>query len=698
MRQRLKSRASGVPRHNDRLEDPLVTNLDNSPKRRKILVACEGCRSRKIRCDGEQPSCGPCAKRVQTSVKCIYNSVKRESEIILVQSIERLEHKIKVLENDKPHSCLSPVIATKIPALGHNASSDSGSEGTQESIQGNRTNHVPVSTKMNLSDIPLPTTENINEVDSTSTVENDLTDACAMGCSSAADFVKKIKELIDSRVDLTHQSALYETSDRTFPFSYPWTPDQCTQQKPGTDDFVLPSRTTADSLVNTYWAEVYVLCPLLHRPSFDQEYHKVWLGETSTDRGKTFHCMLNAVFALGSQLNSEMGPVQKESNSNIYFQRAIGLLRVDLLGSRSFHLVQILLLMGQYLQSTNAPRRCSVLVGLAIRIAQDLGLDLPETSLCLETQRDQEMARRIWHGCVIMDRVLSMTFGRIPTISQACATRVPLPAVIDDEYLSIDSVSLGQQPPGEPSKIAFFNAALQLSIILGDILTRIYDPVLAEDSKHLPSRTKPVSKRWDDIPIINSALTQWWHRLPEFLKVYSAEEVSDSNRIFLRQANAIRAQYLHLRTLLFRPVLRQFCNAQASTQDDGPSSGVVIPHYLALRCSILCVAASQQLVDLVYSNRNADGSSEVLPAWWNNILYVYTSAIVLIAARLCPSVIAVIGEPAVDLSWKRALDVLYGYHHFSEASQRCIAVLKILDKEIQSEKPELNSSAMAENS
>lgn len=101
-----------------------------------------------------------------------------------------------------------------------------------------------------------------------------------------------------------------------------------------------------------------------------------------------------------------------------------------------------------------------MLVELAIRIAQDLGLDLPQTSRRLEIQRDQEMARRIWHGCVMMDRVLSMTFSRLPTISRACATCVPFPAAIDDEYLSRDSGLIGHQPPGEPSKMAFFNAAL----------------------------------------------------------------------------------------------------------------------------------------------------------------------------------------------------------------------------------------------
>ena len=41
---------------------------------------------------------------------------------------------------------------------------------------------------------------------------------------------------------------------------------------------------------------------------------------------------------------------------------------------------------------------------------------------------------------------------------------------------------------------------------------------------------------------------------------------------------------------------------QASTSEDDPFSPMVAtPHYLALRCSILCVAAAQQLVDLIHS-------------------------------------------------------------------------------------------------
>lgn len=46
-------------------------------------------------------ACGPCSKGAQTSAECIYNSVKKEHDVALMRSIERLESRVKALESDK---------------------------------------------------------------------------------------------------------------------------------------------------------------------------------------------------------------------------------------------------------------------------------------------------------------------------------------------------------------------------------------------------------------------------------------------------------------------------------------------------------------------------------------------------------------------------------------------------------------------
>lgn len=79
----LRSRQSSIQNHDmKRSEEPTRT------KRRKIAVACDDCRTRKVRCDGVQPGmwhpsirnatradvtpvCGPCSKRADGG-KCVY--------------------------------------------------------------------------------------------------------------------------------------------------------------------------------------------------------------------------------------------------------------------------------------------------------------------------------------------------------------------------------------------------------------------------------------------------------------------------------------------------------------------------------------------------------------------------------------------------------------------------------------------------
>lgn len=41
-------------------------------KRRRVTIACDNCRERKIRCDGGKPACGPCNKRKEAPSPCVY--------------------------------------------------------------------------------------------------------------------------------------------------------------------------------------------------------------------------------------------------------------------------------------------------------------------------------------------------------------------------------------------------------------------------------------------------------------------------------------------------------------------------------------------------------------------------------------------------------------------------------------------------
>jgi hypothetical protein len=191
----------------------------------------------------------------------------------------------------------------------------------------------------------------------------------------------------------------------------------------------VPPRDEADDLVKNYWRWTHSLYPLVHRPSFEERYRMIWYPQTesrclgaearaSTPAGlytsmgdRLFYCMLNSVFALGSLFSPKMDHTDRDQLSRTFFERAKKLMDLDMLAVGSLALVQTLLLMGQYLQSTEMSSTCWNIVGLAVRVAQNIGLHhdpkncnqgcCPAQTL---DQTETEMRRRAWAGCVLLDR------------------------------------------------------------------------------------------------------------------------------------------------------------------------------------------------------------------------------------------------------------------------------------------------------
>jgi hypothetical protein len=154
---------------------------------------------------------------------------------------------------------------------------------------------------------------------------------------------------------------------------------------------------------------VYPLYPFLDRSSFETAYEAVWMGSDTTTDEWVLICTMNVVFALGTQVSGIVEPENRREKAQIYFNRAECLRENSPCDYGSVNLVSCLLLMGIYLQSANIPQRCWMVVGHAIRVAQSLGLHLPEWNAPTRSQREEEVARRIWHGCILMDRYARRT-------------------------------------------------------------------------------------------------------------------------------------------------------------------------------------------------------------------------------------------------------------------------------------------------
>jgi hypothetical protein len=190
-------------------------------------------------------------------------------------------------------------------------------------------------------------------------------------------------------------------------------PDQNVDRtvKVASHQLLLPDRATSDDLIDFYARHVYPLFPVIHLPSFRRSYELLWqqveLSESpslSIDQ-TVLYANLNMVFALGRLNSTYTKPELTMKQADTYYERARQLVQLDAIDKLTLGTVQYGLMTAQYLLSTKRGNRCHAAVGVAIRAAQSLKLDaIAETAAI---QRDREIAKRIWHSCVMTERYVS---------------------------------------------------------------------------------------------------------------------------------------------------------------------------------------------------------------------------------------------------------------------------------------------------
>lgn len=594
-------------------------------KRQKIAVACDLCRLRKVKCDGARPVCAGCAKKDRGQT-CTYSEDNQKVKYVgQWQTINPMPDGTQPPQQQAVVVVDSPTDpANALLQLGRQAVESNGNAlGAQSYAPAPPLTRTPINDEHQESPqsgtVTSPHVQRQTAVGDAmgtgvSSAGGGIGDAF-FGSSSASSFMKQMKDAVDSKVPHANRAQSQNGAEAASIFALPSVFDE-TSKSMDAFEYILPPRRGADELVGVYWELVHPLYPLLDKHRMEQAYKAIYAGKSTGMDERLLMCTFNVIFALSCQLLKTIVPGQRQALSNTYFKRAQELLQLNLWGPGSPELVRCLLLMGQYLQSTNTHNQCWMAVGHAVRIAQSLGLHLPEDSARKESAYEREMSRRIWHSCVLMDRVLSMTFGRPAMISKSVAQAVPLPAMIDDSFLSSSSNhAFGYMQKDTPMSMAFFVKSLEIYEIVNDILISLYSSTDASNDA-LAAFFTGSNSSVDVVFQYDRALMSWGRTLPPHLRISTYEWAS--NPLFKRQATICRSRFLHTRILLFRPILTRFCLPEAV--DGETSTGTVLDESLAQRtvvqCSSLCLRSAHDLIDLFYMNLTKDGTMGSLPAWW----------------------------------------------------------------------------------
>ncbi|GAA6042703.1 hypothetical protein JCM8097_003755 [Rhodosporidiobolus ruineniae] len=306
----------------------------------------------------------------------------------------------------------------------------------------------------------------------------------------------------------------------------------------------LPDMQTQTHLLSAYWTYVHPHFPLLYKISFMRQYRHSLAHPDSTEpstpagTGKVPMVLLLSMFALAARY-CDLDEPRKDGKywtaGQEYLEKARRILNHDY-GSSKLVTVQALLLISYREIGVGAMSSAWMNCGMAIRMAQDLGLfrDVEKWYLPVQkfTHEEKQTRKRVWWTCIIMDRYTSSYIGRPGTIHERdydCGfasedepdeheqwrptrldgtewtTEPKQPSDFPSEEIA---KTLKAYPPTRAYTMSTFNAAGALAVIINRIISNIYAiriRVLGQSSETLLS-------------LLDQSLASWYLALPPHLQ------------------------------------------------------------------------------------------------------------------------------------------------------------------------------------
>lgn len=372
----------------------------------------------------------------------------------------------------------------------------------------------------------------------------------------------------------------------------------------------LPPVEEMDYLVNLYFSGYGSMFPFLHEPTFRLRYDEFKTGGSSKV-GDAWLGLLNMIFAMASYAdqNGECSAKTRFRKSSAFFVRAESLCSEPAMRSVSLDIVHYLLLAVLYLQGTQRSIQTWSLHGVLVRAAITMGLHSAQSGQRLDPIQ-QEVRRRTWLTIYCLDKILSVAFGRPPSIP--------------DEYIVValpspwaSTMATPKRPSDVDINTEFFNASVRLYQIMGRSVATQYrlnlgltDPDLDESTAVQKAST------------MRQELRQWASGLPPRLSLC---EPGSINSLQGTEYNRLRViltlRYHYTSILIHRPLL---CAMLRYLTMQDKSVGKPLPYriQLAMAEAQECIRSAESSIDIVHAVLTAqNASSSNLGVWFFTLFY-----------------------------------------------------------------------------
>ncbi|KAJ5642647.1 hypothetical protein N7490_006647 [Penicillium lividum] len=433
-----------------------------------------------------------------------------------------------------------------------------------------------------------------------------------------------------------------------------------------------PPQHVASQLVDGYFHTVHPTFPIIGITTFIGQYNSFYT-DPNVRPGKRWLAILNLIFAITARHSLLMGlPPHPEMESYlVYFTRAwrLGIDNVALISHPNLQQVQVEGLAAFYLLSVGEVNRSWIIVGVAIRSAVTMGLNLRSESNTIG-HLSKEIRYRVWWALFMLDTVLCIMTGRPPSTSDTfCSTPLPLPyteegfsderimrlisdqqarnALITSLLYTEPAFTANENPanrirfgqPGSkgkqteqiaqalaPNVSLYFLYAVDLAFLTREAVDTLYAP-------------RATRRSWREIEIqiftLNSNADRWLSRLPtEFRFV-----VLNASQPFARERASLAFRFYTTKLIISQHCLRRLANL----------SGAGSPGSLCDTMAVMCVQVAGQILDLLPDEVDTAWLYKVSP-WWCILHHIMQSSTILLIAlstQLHPAI-----AEAIDIAEK----------------------------------------------
>ena len=232
----------------------------------------------------------------------------------------------------------------------------------------------------------------------------------------------------------------------------------------------LPPKPMAEHLLKSYYASVHIIIPILHWPTFEQEYEAVYKSGTLHSVPPAWTSLFFAVLAIGVLFSTEPN-IHRPHKGKEFIETSrllIDMWNDDFVIDHA----RTAILTSIFLNEMNLKSAAWTWLASAVRISQDIGLHC-ETGPWLLIEG--EIRRRVWWVIYVWDRHMSLELGR-PLLIEDSDCDVSLPVAIDDHYIHDSGIMV---PSGASPLTNFILPIIHVVRAMSQLIKTLKSPTIS---------------------------------------------------------------------------------------------------------------------------------------------------------------------------------------------------------------------------